>query len=112
MTTPIAQHPENSTAGHDLDGGDLVVTAGAVKSQSLVIAGNSTDNNNWSASVEWQDADGNVVQTESKVDIGLDTTDNDNARLTRKGAIAVVTFTDETAAGTQNQLNAWVDTHM
>lgn len=112
MTTPISQHPEHSTAGHDLDGGDLVVTEEVGKSQSVVIAANSTDGNNWSASVVWKDGDGNTVQTETSTDIGLDTVSDDNARLVRKGAVVEVTFTDETASGTQNQLNAWVDTHM
>lgn len=121
MTTPIAQYPDddsqanNAVTGHDLDPtngqGDLVITVAVARLQALLIAANSTDDNNWSASVRWVDSDDALFQSESATDIALSSVDNDNSRLTRKGPRAEVTFTSEVADGTQNQINAYVDGH-
>lgn len=114
MTTPDAQYPDNETTGHDLDpnaADDLVVTVPVEHTQALLVAANSTDGNNWSASVRWVDPDDNEFVKESKTDVELDTVSNDWARLVRKGPVAEVTFTSEETAGTQNQVNAFVDAH-
>lgn len=115
MTTPDAHYPGRVVTGHDLDPnaqGDLTIGPVRVENtQAVLIAANSTDNTNWSASVDWEDADGNVIQTESATDIALSGVDNDNARLTRKGPRVEVTFTSDAAAGTANTLNAYVDSH-
>lgn len=109
------QYPEDKTVSHDLDpnGGDgnLTRTVRVGKQQALIVAGNSTDNNDWSASVRWVDGDDNEFVSESKTDIKLDTVSNDWARLTRKAPKAEVTFTSEETAGTQNRINAFVDAH-
>lgn len=123
MTTPDAKYPnddgstDNGPTSHDLDptngSGDLVIHVQVDRTQALVVAGNSTDGNNWSASVRWIDGEtsDNEYVSESKTDTGLDTVTNDWARLVRKGPVAEVTFTSEVADGTQNQINAWVDAH-
>lgn len=115
-TTNQSQHPEDEVIGHDLDpnaAGDYVAHVKVAATQALVIAGNSTDGNTWSASVRWIDAEGadNEFVSEAKTDTGLDAVTNDWARLVRKGPVAEVTFTSEETAGTQNQLNAFADSH-
>lgn len=115
MTTVDAHYPDDLTTGHDLDPntqGDLTVGPRTVKAtQAVLVAANSTDNQNWSASVRWLSEDNDVIQTESATDIALSGVDNDNARLTRKGPRVEVTFTSDVAAGTTNQLNAYVSAH-
>lgn len=115
MTTPDAHYPDRQVSGHDLDpnaDGDLTIGPVDVRNtQAVLIAANSTDDTNWSASVEWVDDDGNTIQTESATDIALSGVDNDNARLTRKGPRVSVTFTSDAAGGTANTLNAYVDSH-
>lgn len=107
------QSPEYPNAANQQDliaTGDLTVTVQVKRAQSLVITGNSTDSNTWSASVEWKDDSGNVVQTESATDIALSSVTDDWARLVRKGTQAVVTFTDTSGAG-NNNVNTFLDTH-
>jgi hypothetical protein len=115
-TTNQSTHPESETLGHDLDpnaDGDLVITAQVDVTQALVIAVNSTDNENVSVSVRWvasSDATDEFV-FESETDTELNGVTNDWARLVRKGGTAEVTFTSDAAAGTQNRINAFVDAH-
>lgn len=91
--------------------GDLVVGPTPVgRSEAVIIAANSDDDNVWSASVEWQDDSGNVIQTESASDIGLNSVDNEYSRLVRKGQQVQVTFSDQSGA-TNNNINAFVDAH-
>ena len=98
-------------AGYDLvGGGDLTIGPGAVeRGKAVVIAANSTDNNTFSVSVEWQDSNGNVFQAEPAADIGLDAVTEDYARLVRKGPQVEVTVTDESGAS-QNTINIHADT--
>lgn len=105
------EYPETA-AQQDLIGtGDLTIGPVAVsKSQSILIAGNSTDGNTWSASVAWQDDSGNVVQNESASDVNLSSVTDDFARLIRKGSQVQVTFTDE-SSGSANNINVYVDAH-
>jgi len=115
-TTDQSNHPQDKTVGHDLDpnaDGDLVVHVRVAVTQALIIAGNSTDGNNWSASVRWIDTEGNDNEfvNESKSDTELNSVSNDWARLVRKGPVAEVTFTSEETAGTANNINAFVDSH-
>lgn len=111
----VGAHPDTATVGHDLDptngSGDLTVTVPVDRQQAVVIAGNSTDNRNWSASITWENANGDAFVSESKTDIELDTVSNDWARVVRKAPFAKVTFTSEETGGTQNNLNAYLDTH-
>jgi len=116
MTAPDAAYPDDRTEGHDLDpnaDGDLVIGPRKLENtQAVLIAANSVDNENWSASVRWTNADGTTVyQTESATDIGLSGVDNDWARLVRKGPYVEVTVTSDAAAGVQNRTNIWLDTH-
>jgi hypothetical protein len=116
-TTNQTQHPESETITHDLDptngDGDYVTHVSVAATQALVIAGNSTDGNTWSASVRWIDAESsdNEFVNESKTDTQLDTVTNDWSRLVRKGPVAEVTVTSEETSGTQNQVNVFVDAH-
>jgi len=110
----MTEFPSEVVTNHDLDpnaDGDVTVKERVDRSQAVVIAANSKDGNNWSASVEWQDNDGNVFQTQSKSDIDLSSVSDDHARLYRKGVVASVTFTSEEAGGVQNRINAFLDTH-
>jgi len=102
---------DSQTTGHDLVGsGDLTVGPGAVdRGAAVTIAATSTDNNTFSVSVDWQDSSGNVFQTESAADIGLDTITEDYARLVRKAPQVSITVTDESGA-TQNTVNVHADT--
>lgn len=114
MTTPDAHYPNQLETGHNLDPnaqGDLTLEGTVENTQAVLIAANSVDDQNWSASVEWVDEDGNTIQTESATDIALSGVDNDFARLTRKGPRVSVTFTSDAAAGTANNLNAYLDSH-
>jgi len=121
MTTPDAQYPDDNDGensprivGHDLDpnaDGDLTITSEVSRTQALIISANSTDANAWSASVRWVDDNDSEFVSESKTDIQLDSVSNDHARLYRKGPVAEVTFTSEETAGTQNQINAFIDAH-
>jgi hypothetical protein len=116
QTTNQSQHPQSETVGHDLDpnaDGDLTITANVAATQALVVAANSTDDQPLSVSVRWVDssAGANEFLAESAADIGLDGVTNDWARLVRKGETAEVTFTSDAGAGTQNQINAFVDAH-
>jgi len=120
MTTPDAQYPDddhggtNRATGHDLDpnaDGDLVLTVSVGRTQALVIGGNSTDSNTWSASVRWVDEDDNEFVSEANTDTELNAVTNDWARLVRKGPVAEVTFTSEETVGTANAINAFVDAH-
>jgi len=108
-STNQVTHPRDAAEGVDLNAGDYVETVDVHNAQALVIAANSEDNGNWSVSVSWQNGNGSVFLTESATDIGLDTTDDDWARLVRKGPACEVTLTDE--SGAQNRTNIWLDTH-
>jgi len=104
------QYPD-AAAEQDLIGtGDLAVTANVKRSEAVLVSANSDDNNNWSASVTWEDENGNVVQNESSTDIGLENVDDSFAEITRKGPVVVITFTDE-SGGSQNNINTYVDVH-
>lgn len=115
QVTAEVHHPNAATTGHDLDPtngeGDLVVTVGVANAQAIIVAGNSTDSNTWSASVRWVDGDDNEFVSEANTDTELNAVTNDWARLVRKAPKAEVTFTSEETDGTQNTLNAFVDTH-
>lgn len=104
-------YPNSQTTGHDLiASGDLVIGPVSVaRSEALVISANSTDGNSFSVSVDWEDGAGNVFQTESAADIGLDSAVEDWARLVRKGPQVEVTVTD-TSAAASNNINIHVDT--
>lgn len=114
-TTNQSQHPVASVAGHDLDpnaDGDLVLDGLRVaQTQALVVAIQTQDAETASASVEWEDANDNVFQSEAATDIGLSAVTDDWARLIRKGPNATVTVTSDAAAGVQNRVNAFADTH-
>lgn len=100
---------------HDLDptngAGDFTTTVSVGRTEALLIAANSQDNNNWSVSVEWQTANGNTTRTQSASDINLSNVDNDDARLTRKGPQAVITITSNVADGTQNRISGHIGAH-
>ena len=114
-TTNQSQHPVDRTAGHDLDpdaDGDLVLDGLRVaQTQALVVAIQTQDGESASVTVDWEDANGNVYQSESASDIGLSAVTDDWARLVRKGPAATVTVTSDASAGTQNRVNAFADTH-
>lgn len=114
-TTDQTQFPERRASGHDLDpnaDGDLTISNISVgMSQALVVAANSVDSEDWSASVDWVDTDGTTYQTQDKAATGLSSVSDDWARLVRKAPAATVTFTSEETAGTQNRINAFLDTH-
>lgn len=116
-TTNQTQHPEDEVTGHDLDptngSGDYVTHVSVAATQALVIAGNSTDGNTWSASVRWIDSESgdNEFVNESKTDTELNAVTNDWARLVRKGPVAEVTVTSEETDGTQNRVNVFADSH-
>jgi len=97
--------------GHDLvSSGDLTIPRTVAEgATAVVIAGRSIDNNGFSVSVQWADGSGNVLQTESSADIGLNTVTEDYARLVRKGPQVEVTVTDESGAA-QNNINFHADT--
>lgn len=101
----------SQTVGHDLvASGDLVVGPAVIeRGTGVIIAATSTDNNSFSISVEWKDSNGNVFQSETATDIGLDTITEDYARLVRKGPQIEVTVTDESGAA-QNNINIHADT--
>jgi len=115
--TTAPDFPDAATVGHDLGptngDGDLVIHEPVARGQALVVAGNSTDGNDWSASVRWIDDrdDDNEFVSEAKTDTELNAVSNDWARLVRKGPVAEVTFTSEESDGTANNLNAYLDTH-
>jgi len=102
---------DSQTVGYDLVGsGDLVIGPAPVeRGTAVVIAATSTDTNAFSISVQWEDDSGNVFQSESATDIGLDNVTEDYARLVRKSPQVEVTITDESGA-TQNIINAHADT--
>lgn len=106
------EYPEASTVGHDLIGaGDLTVGPLSVaRSEAVVLSVNSTDANSWSVTASWQDSTGNVFQSESATDLGLDSSVDDWARLVRKGPQVSFTITD-TSAATSNNVNVYADTH-
>jgi len=106
------EFPNRQGDGHDLDNDDdLVIGPQSVnRSSSVVIAANSKDDGAWSASVSWEDSNGNVYQAESKADIQLDSVAQGWARLVRKAPQVVVTFTNE--SGGTNRINAHVDTEV
>lgn len=114
-TTNQSHHPQRAVTGHDLDpnaDGDLVLSGLSVAAtQAVVISVNSVDDNALSVSVDWVDGSGNVFTTESASDIDLSGVITDDARLYRKGPNATVTITSDKSAGTQNRVNAFVDTH-
>lgn len=97
--------------GYDLvASGDLVVGPGPVeRGTAVVIAASSVDNNAFSVSVQWKDGSGNVFQSESAADIGLDNVTEDYARLVRKAPQVELTITDESGAA-QNNINIHTDT--
>lgn len=103
------EYPD-SVSQQDLAVEGLTLTVPVRRSEAVVVAGNSVDGNAWSASVVWQDNDGNVTQTEGSTDVGLDAVTEDWARLIRKGPVMEATFTDESAAA-ENNLNVYIDTY-
>jgi len=109
------EYPDNSVIEHDLDPnaqGDLTIGPVSVaRSEAIMVAGNSIDAQNWSATVEWQDSNGNVFQTQTPTDLGLSGVQDESARPFRKGPEAVVIVTSDAAAGTQNRVNFYVDSH-
>ena len=109
--TLATRYFDSGRSGYDLIAqGDLTLGPGSVeRGTAVVIAGTSTDNNAFSVSVEWQDAGGDVYQTEPAADIGLDTITEDYARLVRKAPEVLVTVTDESGAA-QNNINIYADT--
>jgi len=117
LKTPIARIPQDATTSHDLDpnaDGDLERTVKVVNTQALVVAVRSLDNENMSVSVEWTietDTSTDTFITDSASEIGLSGITEDWARLVRKGPYARVTVTSDAADGTQNRVNAWVDSH-
>jgi len=102
---------DSQATGHDLiSSGDLTIGPGAVeRGTAVTIAATSTDNNTFSVSVSWEDGSGNVFQSESASDIGLDTITEDYARLVRKAPQVSITVTDESGAA-QNNVNIHADT--
>lgn len=112
MNTPTPRFPQQSETGHDLVADDDL-TIGPLdvrRAVAVIIAAHSTDDNEWSAAVEWTDGDGTVFRTQSASDVDLSSVVDDSSRLFRKGEAVVVTFTDE-SGGDSNEINAFVDTH-
>lgn len=104
-------YPNKAQEQDLINTGDLTIGPVSVaRSEAILIAANSDDSNTWSASVTWQDTNGNTTQTESKTDISLDSVTDNWARLVRKGQEVSVTFTDESGAS-NNNINAFVDVH-
>ncbi len=107
---PSPEYPASQTVGHDLTGNDLVLGPVSVaRSSSVVISANSTSGNSFSVSVDWEDGNGNVFQTESETDIAMSGITQDWSRLVRKGPQVEVTLTD-TSGATTNNVNAHLDT--
>ena len=106
-----ADYLDAQTTGYDLvASGDLTIGPGPVeRGTGVIIAARSTDTNAFSVSVEWQDSAGNVFQSESATDIGLNGITGDYARLVRKGPQVQVTATDDSGAA-QNLINIHADT--
>jgi hypothetical protein len=102
---------DSQTVGHDLVGsGDLIIGPALIeRGTAVTIAATSTDTNSFSVSVQWEDGNGNVFQSESAVDIGLDGITEDYARLVRKAPQVELTVTDESGAA-QNNINIHADT--
>jgi len=114
--TNQSQHPAESVTDHDLDpdaDGDYVTTATVAYTQALIASVNSVDDEAVSVSVRWVESSDATEEfvTESAADLGLSGVTNDWARLVRKGPVAEVTVTSDAGAGTQNRLNAFVDSH-
>lgn len=106
-----ADYPDTSQQQDLVGTGDLTIGPVPVgRTEAVVIAANSDDDNTFSISVEWQDDGGNVLQSESASDIELNSVDNEYARLVRKGQQFQATVTDESGAG-QNNVNVFIDTH-
>lgn len=108
-------YPNNQTVEHDLDpgaSGDLTIGPTSVlRSQSVVVSGNSVDGQNWTANVDWEDGSGNVFASQSGADIGLSGVSNTATRLFRKGPQVSVTYSSDATSGTQNRINAYVGVH-
>lgn len=97
-----------------LAGGDLTASAQTVgpvavgRSQSLLIRVHENDGGSVDVSVDWEDANGNSLGSQSATEIGMSGVTTDHARLFRKGAQARVTFTNSSGA---TSTNAFIDTH-
>lgn len=105
------EYPDDQTTEHDLiDDGDLTIGPVPVqRAGELVISANSTDDNEFSVSIDWVDDDGNIFQSESETDIEMESITQDWSRLVRKGPRAEVTITDE-SGGDSNRVNVHIDT--
>lgn len=91
--------------------GDLTIGPQPVaRAQAILIAAHSEGGNTWSASVTWQDGNGNVLNNEVAADLGLENVTDNWARIVRKGPEVSVTFTDTSGAGSNN-INAYLAAH-
>lgn len=108
-SSQATQYPNEQIVGHDLASGDLVIGPLAVnRTESVMLVVNSTSGNTWSASVDWETPEGDVLQEESASDLNLSSATEDWARLIRKGPQVEITITDESGAA-NNSVNAYVD---
>lgn len=104
-----ADHPESEVVAHDLVDEDLVIGPVSVaRSRAVLVSIHSTDEADWSATLDWQDEDGNTFQMESPD--GLTMEQEAWEELTRKATHVEVTVSDESGAES-NQINAYVDAH-
>ena len=99
--------PSQTVVEADLSAGDLTIgPLAAPQAQALLIALNPTGGGSYSVTVDWQDANGNVFQTQTASDLSISgATTDQNARLFRKGPEALITV-----SGTDTALNAFVGT--
>lgn len=115
MTTrSTAQFPNRKVVGHDLDpnaDGDLTVTGACAATEAVILAATSTDNNTWSASLDFVDGEGNVFQSLTASDLSLSSVTEGSTTITRNAPKVNVTLTSEETAGTQNRVNVYVDAH-
>jgi hypothetical protein len=101
--------PEQEFNDADLTLSDQVIGPVSVgRSQSLIVRGHETTGGTMNVSVEWQDSNGNTLGTQSATEINLNGVTTDHTRLFRKGAQAVVTFSNDSGA---TSTNGFVDTH-
>jgi len=106
------EYPQQQVTGYDLvASGDLTIGPVSVaRTTAILLVVNSTSGNSFDVSVDWQDSNGNVFQTEAPADISMNNVVDDYARLVRKGPEAVFTLTD-TSGAANNVINAYVDAH-
>jgi len=103
------QYPDNSVIGADLTTSDTVIGPVDVsKSQAVMVAVNDTTGGTLNVTVDWEDSNGNVFQTETASDLELSATTQDWARVVRKGSYVRVTLSNGNSA---TSTNAYVDAH-